>query len=182
MPHGLRLEPCRGWRRDGLPMTSADNPAGPRAGATPPRDPKSKLVATWLAVLGGALGLNRFYLYGLRDVWAWCSIPPTLVGLVGLIRAREIGLDDHLSWLLLPILGVMVAIGMLSAIVHGLTPDETWNARFNAGRQGSPTGWLTVIGVLLALSLGAVALMATIAYSAQRYFEYQAEQPDARKR
>ena len=37
------------------------------------------------------------------------------------------------------------------------------------------TGWLTIIGLVAALSLGAGVLMATIAFSAQRYFEYQAE-------
>jgi len=36
--------------------------------ATPAR---SKTIATWLALLGGSLGLHRFYLLGWRDPWAW---------------------------------------------------------------------------------------------------------------
>jgi hypothetical protein len=142
---------------------------------TRPRGPRSKLTATWLALLGGCLGLHRFYLHGLNDPWGWCSVPPTLLGLYGLQRARSIGLDDHLSWLLLPLLGLAVAAGMLAAIVHGLTPDDTWNARFNLAGPASRTGWLTVLGVILALALGAAALMATLAFSAQRFFEYQVE-------
>ena len=31
--------------------------------------PRSKTLATWAALLGGSLGLHRFYLYGLRDRW-----------------------------------------------------------------------------------------------------------------
>ncbi len=138
--------------------------------------PKSKLIATWAALIGGSLGLHRFYLHGWRDVWGWCSVPPTLLGLVGLLRARQIGLDDHLSWLLLPLLGLTLAAAMLAAIVYGLTPDEQWNARFNPAGPASRTGGLTILGVILALALGAAALMATLAFSAQRFFEYQAEQ------
>ena len=103
-------------------------------------------------------------------------MPPTLLGLYGLQRARQFGLDDHLSWVLMPLLGLMLAASMLGAIVYGLTPDEKWNARFNPAGPVSRTGWLTILGVLLALALGAAALMATIAFSAQRFFEYQAEQ------
>ena len=137
---------------------------------------KSKLVATWVALVGGSLGLHRFYLHGWRDAWGWCSIPPTLLGFVGLQRARQIGLDDHLSWLLLPLLGVTLSAAMLAAIVYGLTSDERWNARFNPTSPASRTGWLTVLAVILALALGAATLMATIAFSAQRFFEYQTEQ------
>lgn len=143
--------------------------------ATQNRRIKSKTVATWLALLGGGLGLHRFYLHGRRDALAWLLMPPTLLGLYGVQRARYFGLDDHLSWLLIPLLGLTLAATMLSAIVYGLMPDEKWNARFNPAGASAPGGWLAIIGVLLALSLGATALMATIAFSAQRYFEFQAE-------
>lgn len=136
---------------------------------------RSKPITTWLALLGGSLGLHRFYLHGWGDVWGWCSVPPTLLGLYGLQRARHFGLDDHLSWLLLPLLGLALSAGMLAAIIHGLTPDAAWNARHNPAGPASRTGWLTVLGVILALALGAAALMATVAFSAQRFFEYQAE-------
>ncbi len=139
------------------------------------RGRKSKLLATWLALIGGSFGMHRFYLHGARDPWAWCSVPLTLLGVYGLRRARQFGLDDHMSWLLLPVLGLMLAAGMLAAIIIGLTSDETWNARFNPAGANSSTGWLTIVGVLLALALGATALMATIAFSAQRFFEYQAD-------
>jgi hypothetical protein len=48
-------------------------------------------------------------------------------------------------------------------------------------RRGTPTlvVWAAVIGVVIALLLGATVLMATIAFGGQRYFEYQVE--EARK-
>lgn len=138
---------------------------------------KSKTLAAWIALLGGSFGLHRFYLHGFGDRQGWLFAWPTLLGLYGVQRMRQLGQDDHLAWLLIPLLGLMLAGSMLSAIVYGLTPDEQWNARFNPGGPAHRAGWATVIAVVLALAVGAGVLMATVAFSAQRYFEYQAEPP-----
>ena len=137
---------------------------------------KSKALATWIAVLGGALGLHRLYLRGFGDWLAWLHPLPTLLGLYGIQRVQDFGQDDHWSWVLIPLLGLMVAQGMLHAIVYGLTPDERWDAVHNPGQPPHATRWLPVLGVIAALMVGAGALMATIAFSAQRYFEYQIEE------
>jgi hypothetical protein len=136
---------------------------------------KSKTLATWIALLGGSFGLQRLYMHGARDPWAWLFPWPTLLGVYGVLRARAFGLDDQLSWMLIPVLGLMLAATMLHAIVIGLTSDAAWNARFNVGAREHKSGWLTVIGVVVALAFGAAALMATLSFSAQRYFEYQAD-------
>jgi hypothetical protein len=140
---------------------------------------KSKTLATWLAVIGGAFGLHRFYLHGLRDLLGWLHPLPTFLGLLGLQRVQDFGQDDRLSWLLLPLLGLMIAQAMLCAILYGLTPDERWATRYNPGEPVAPTRWGPVLGVVLALLLGASALMATIAFSGQRFFEWQID--EARK-
>lgn len=148
----------------------------------PTRSPRSKTLATWLAFIGGPLGLHRFYLRGLGDLAGWLLPVPTAIGLWGLNRAIEFGQDDQLAWVLIPVLGFTVAATMLQAILYGLTPDERWNARYNPGvapDRAPQAGWLTVMGIALALLVGAGVLMATIAYSGQRYFEYQVE--EARK-
>ena len=142
--------------------------------ASPP-GAKSKTLATWFALLGGGFGLHRFYLHGKADAIGWLLPVPTLLGLYGVQRARHLGLDDQLSWALIPLLGLALSATMLSAIVYGLMHDEKWDARFNPNGGAPRSGWLAIVGVLLALSLGATALMATIAFSAQRYFEYQAQ-------
>lgn len=138
---------------------------------------KSKTLATWLALLGGALGVHRLYLHGPRDPWAWLFWPPTLLGLMGVWRMRDLGQDDRLSWLLIPLLGFSLAAAMLSAIVIGLTSDERWAARF--GEPGAPaqgTGWGPVLGVITALMLGGAVLMGTIAFGGQKFFEWQQEE------
>ena len=102
---------------------------------------RSKTLATWLALLAGAFGAHRFYLRGARDTWAWLHPWPTLAGLHGVQRVQALGQDDHLSWLLLPLLGLMVAQACLFAILYGLTPDEQWNARHNPGQPARATRW-----------------------------------------
>ena len=135
---------------------------------------KSKTLATWIALIGGAFGLHCFYLHGRRDPWGWLFPWPTLFGLHGVQRMREFGVDDRLAIWLVPLLGLMLAASMLMAIVYGLTPDEKWNARHNPGLAASPaSGWPVVIGVVIALLLGAGVLMATLAFSVQHYFEAQ---------
>jgi hypothetical protein len=135
---------------------------------------KSKTITTWLALLLGAVGAHRVYLYGWRDKLAWLFPLPTLLGLVGVLRMRNLGQDDHLAWLLIPLLALMLVIGMLTAIVTGLTPDDKWAARHNPGRPTQATGWAPVIGVVLALLVGGAVLMGAIAFGGEKYFEFQA--------
>lgn len=138
--------------------------------------PKSKTLATWLALLGGSAGLHRFYLHGLSDAWGWLHPVSALLGLYGVQRALAFGQDDTVSWALIPLLGLTLSASMLTAIVYGLTSDEKWNARFNPANPDMHSGWLAVIGVVVALLMGTAVLMATIAFSGQRFFEYQIEQ------
>ncbi|MEO8309985.1 MAG: NINE protein [Caldimonas sp.] len=136
--------------------------------------PRSRAVATWLALVGGSLGLHRFYLHGARDPWAWLHALPTAVGAYGLWRMRQMGVDDSLGSLLVPFLGVMLATTMLQAIVYGLASDERWAAR-HGGAAGAGRGWATYVAVVVALAVGASVTVATIAFTAQRYFESRAE-------
>lgn len=135
--------------------------------------PRSKTVATWLAVFGGTLGLHRFYLHGRGDLLAWLHPLPSALGLLGALRMSELGQDDLWSWALIPVLGLMITIAMANAILIGLTPDERWAQRFGAGAPPTQTGWGPVMGVIVALFLGGAVLMGTIAFGGQKYFEWQ---------
>ena len=141
---------------------------------------KSKTIAAWLALVGGPLGLHRFYLRGFGDTLGWLLPIPTALGLYGIERVQRYGQDDTLSWLLIPLLGFTVAACCLTAIVYGLMTREKWNARFNPGQpedaEAGGTRWATIFAIVIALMFGAGVLMASIAFSFQRYFEYQVEE------
>ena len=141
---------------------------------------KNKTLAAWLAFVGGPFGLHRFYLHGLADTLGWLLPIPTALGLYGVERARMHGLDDGLSWALIPLLGFTIAGCALTAIVYGLTTVEKWNARFNAAAPSDAapgrTGWITIGAVVISLLIGSTVLMASIAFSFQRYFEHQVEE------
>jgi len=145
------------------------------AAGEPPKRGRSRAVATWLALLGGSLGLHRMYLYGARDVWAWLHALPALVGAFGFWRLREFGVDDARGSLLVLFLGTVIAVSMLQAIVYGLTSDEQWSLRHGATAAPRGPAWPTYVAVGLALAIGAAVAMATIAFAAQRYFESHAE-------
>ena len=139
---------------------------------------KNKTVATWLAFVGGPLGLHRFYLNGKRDWLGWVLPIPSLLGLYGVLRVRQFGLDDRWSWVLLPLLGFTIAGCALTAIVYGLMTPEKWNRRFNPSENpeatAGNTNWLTIAAVVFSLLVGTAVLMSAIAFSFQRYFESQA--------
>ena len=133
--------------------------------------PTSKTLAAWLALLTGTLGGHRFYLYGWRDSWAWLHTLPTLLGLVGAVRMHNLGQDDHAAWLLIPLLGLMLAVAMLSTILIGLTPDERWAERHHQALRD--TRWGPVIAVIIALMAGGIVLMGTLAFGGEKFFVYQ---------
>lgn len=137
---------------------------------------KNKTTATWLAFVGGQLGLHRLYLFGLGDVWAWMHPITAALGWWGVERVRMYGQDDQLAWLLIPLLGFLLAGTALTAIYYGLMTPEKWNSRHNPTRPEAAAGntnWLTIGAIVFALLFGTISLMSSIAFSFQRYFEHQ---------
>ncbi len=144
---------------------------------------KNKTVMVWLTLFAGAIGLQRWYLLGRYDRWSAALLIPTLLGSYGVWRARQWGVDDQLSWLLIPFLGFTLAGCAMQAIYYGLMDAEKWNSRFHinlpADTPAGQSNWFTILGVAVSLLLGTTVLMASIAFSFQRYFEYQLEQSQA---
>lgn len=141
---------------------------------------KHKTLAAFLALVGGSLGLHRFYLKGWGDWVGWLFPVPTALGWWGVERVRQLGQDDPLSWLLVPLLGLTLAISCLMAVVYALTPADKWNARHNPAlpadaRAGTSQG-LTIAVLIAAMLVGTTAFMASLAFGFQRYFEYQIEE------
>jgi len=144
---------------------------------------KNKSLVCWLSLLGGPLGLARFYMFGLRDSIGWSLLFLSLLGIYGFERAQSFGLDDTLSWWLVPLLGLAITASCLHTSYWGLMSAANWNSTYNPSADAeSPsgnTGWLTVIALVLSMMLGTTALLSSLAYGFQRYFESQIE--DAQK-
>ena len=137
---------------------------------------KNKTTATYLALFLGLLCIHRFYLKGFRDVLGWLQVLLSAIGFVGMRRIWALGQDDHLAWTLVPFFGLSLFAAGLAAIVIGLTDQAKWNKVYNPNHfadhpAGAGSG-MTVFGVIMALLLGATALMSSIAFTGQRFFEY----------
>ena len=144
-----------------------------------PSSVKNKTTAACLALIGGQLGLHRLYLFGMNDVWAWAHPVAAALGWWGFERVRQYGQDDQLAWVLVPLLGFTLAATSLTAIYYGLSSPEKWNAQHNPSTPEAIAGnthWLTIGVVVFSLLFGAVALMSSMAFSFQRYCEYQVDQ------
>lgn len=136
---------------------------------------KNKTLAAWLAFIGGPLGLHRFYLRGANDLLGWLLPLPTFIGLYGLKQIQANGVEDPVSWLLMPLLGFTIAGCALTAIVYGLMTTEKWNASFNPAAPldsaAGNTNWFTIAAIALSLLVGTTVLLSSIVFSFQRYFE-----------
>ena len=119
---------------------------------------KNKTLATALAFVLGGLGIHRFYLrssvdrLGLLHV---CSLPAA-----GLVYG--LGHAPNPFWVLLPVI-VSWLVGFGEALALGLTPDEKWDARHNAGSgRRSSSHWFVILLVVLTMLVGTTVLIATI--------------------
>jgi len=140
---------------------------------------KSKTLAAWLALLFGSLGAHRLYLHGRRDIRAWLYPIPTLLGLSGLIRMRNLGLDDETGTMLLPLLGLSLSMAMVSAIMIALTADAKWDLQHNRTEQTRSSGWGAVLAAVVGLFVGGTILTSTLAFGGQRFFEWQTQKATA---
>ncbi|MEW6021660.1 MAG: NINE protein [Pseudomonadota bacterium] len=120
---------------------------------------KNKTLATVLALALGGLGAHRFYLHGGVDrlgVLHACSLP-----VAGLVYTQTDG-GVNVFYALLPLL-VSYIVAFIAALAIGLTPDEKWDARFNAdtGRR-TQSNWILAVLLVATLMVGATVLIATI--------------------
>ena len=136
---------------------------------------KNKTLAAWITFLFGPIGMHRFYLYGWTDTLGWLIPIPTALGMYGFERIQQFGLDDVLSWWLMPIFGFTLAATCLNAIIFGLMKPDAWNQRFNPDaaldHPAGQTQWATIGAIVVSLMVGTAAMLSGLAYGFQRYFE-----------
>lgn len=137
---------------------------------------RSKTLTATLAFLFGSLGIHRFYLYGMRDLFGWAHVVGTLMGVPGALLLIATARTSALGWGLAVPGALSLLISLLTAIVYGLRPDQKWDTQFNAGaNKQSRSGWAVVFIVIFSLFIGALLLMAGLAVTFQTYFESQGD-------
>ncbi|GAB3401664.1 NINE protein [Massilia agilis] len=119
---------------------------------------KNKTIATLRALLLGGLGAHRFYIKHPTDrigLLHLCSVP--VAGLV-----YGLGHAPNPFWVLLPLL-VSYSAGFIEALVIGLTPDEKWDAAYNAGSgTQSRSNWVVVVLLVATMLVGTTVVIATM--------------------
>ena len=122
---------------------------------------KNKTIATLLAATLGSLGAHRFYLFGKGDQFAWLhllSLPISLL-LTNLLFHLPL-LITMSPWAL------SLLIGMFTALVLGLKPDEKWDAQYNSdSNQTSDSTWPLALILVLTMAFGAFVLIFVLARS-----------------
>lgn len=130
---------------------------------TAPARFRSRLVAGLLAFLVGFSGAHRRYL----GAWWWPLYPLVALPAIGLALRAE-------PWYRHPgffVAALVVVAAMFEAILFGITPNERWDARHNAGvERRSSGGWSNVFVAIAALMIGAVLLMAVLALALETLF------------
>jgi hypothetical protein len=123
------------------------------------RQHKNKTLATFLALVVGAIGVHRFYLRGAHDrlgLLHVCCLP-----VMGIVQGA--GHAPNVFWVLLPVL-VSAIVGYVEALVIGVTPDDKWDAHHNAvSGRSSHSSWVIALLLVATMLVGATVLIATIA-------------------
>jgi hypothetical protein len=126
---------------------------------------RHKALSALLAFLFGALGLERLYL-GQRRWW----LP---LGVTALMLPLLVGVANWYQSPAFFVAMIPVVAGFIHALVLALTPDEKFDARFNAGSgRHNASGWDAVLVAIVTLMVGATILMTTIVLLFQTYFEH----------
>ena len=110
-------------------------------------------------MLFGGIGLHRFYLYGSGDRWGWLHLATLAVSGI----AIGLWFEQPLMLTAAPLV-LSVIIGLITALVLGLTPDDKWDLAHNphSGRQSDSGGWLALI-LVATTGVGAVTVIAVLA-------------------
>lgn len=119
---------------------------------------KNKTFATCLATLFGSIGLHRFYLHGMKDRAGWIHFLSAPLSLLLLLALP----DQPLLFSAMPLM-ISAMVGVIEALVIGLTADEKWDAAHNQGGGRSASGWPLAVLLVLTFGIGAIGIIAAIA-------------------
>jgi hypothetical protein len=122
---------------------------------------KNKTLSCLLSVLGGSLGIHRFYLYGRRDVFGWVYFAASIIYLIMLAAFWG---KDSLAANVALLFPIPVFVAAIEALSIGLTDDEKWDRRHNVQSfDRSKSRWPLAVILVLTLFSGFTALVACMA-------------------
>ena len=132
--------------------------------APPTRRFRHKALAGLLAAVLGCTGAQLWYL-GLPRAWVVLAFSLLTVGTA--LRADPWYFSPAFFLFLIPVVG-----GFIHGLVLCLTPDEKFDARYNAGyARRTRTGWLPVLIAIFTLAGGTTVLVTGLALFFQAIFE-----------
>lgn len=121
---------------------------------------KNKTLVTFIAATLGGSGIHRFYLYGIKDIWAWCYASFILVYITYMAYLIS---TDQIAQSVLAWFPISMLVAFVEALVIGLTADDKWDAKHNASSLvHSESSWPHVILLVLTLATGFVFLVACL--------------------
>lgn len=122
---------------------------------------KSKTLSCFLSLLGGSLGLHRFYLHGQRDTGGWIYLGASALYLLLLSASYATGSPALAVATLFP---VPVFVAAIETLVIGLTDDAKWDARHNLySQRRSKSGWPLAVLLVLTLAVTFTGFVASMA-------------------
>lgn len=128
---------------------------------------KNKTLATLLSALFGGVGAHRFYLHGSKDFWGWNYVVAFALFVCALFLMRS---QQSLILIFIALFPLSIYAGLIEALVIGLTPDDKWDAKYNAQSGTTTTSkWPIAVVLVLAFALGFTALIAGIARATDLY-------------
>jgi TM2 domain len=119
----------------------------------------NKTLASFLAVTLGGLGAHRLYLRGIQDRWGWLHLSCLPLSVL-LFKLPHPTVHNFSAAPLI----ISILLGFLQALVMGLTSDEKWDQKYNAGSgKKSDSRWPLALLMVLTFMMGATGLIAAIA-------------------
>ncbi|HLS43337.1 MAG TPA: hypothetical protein VK026_08660 [Paenalcaligenes sp.] len=132
---------------------------------TPRTGFKSKLLAAFLALVGGIVGVHHWYL---QRSYAWL-ITATAALLVAFTVWAELWWDSVAFWLL----GLFFAAGAVEAVCLCLIKDSRFDAWYNAhSTRRNASGTVTVLLAILATLLGTMISLGWLAHVVFRVYHH----------
>lgn len=125
------------------------------------RGHKRKTLACFLSVLGGSLGLHRFYLYGQHDSAGWGYLAASILYLTIVLASFASGSFAFTVAALFP---VPVFVSAIEGLTIGLTEDAKWDGKHNLHSPHiSNSRWPLAVLLVLTLAITFAGFVASMA-------------------